>query len=133
MCSPLQVVSYAKFLYPTNALVTQKTDGHGPPATAPAQCAPGSAGVQIQACRCQASPRRHRARYPRRRSGAPCPPGQQSSVSLNPQPSVETEAAGAWGRGVAVQDRRDPGQSRHPAGGGEKPGPQPALEARPFS
>lgn len=28
---PLQVVSYAKFLYPTNALVALKTDGHGPP------------------------------------------------------------------------------------------------------
>ncbi|XP_059561101.1 CDK5 and ABL1 enzyme substrate 2 isoform X2 [Myotis daubentonii] len=26
-----KVVSYAKFLYPTNALVTQKTDSHGPP------------------------------------------------------------------------------------------------------
>ncbi|XP_032734739.1 CDK5 and ABL1 enzyme substrate 2, partial [Lontra canadensis] len=26
-----KVVSYAKFLYPTNALVTHKTDGHGPP------------------------------------------------------------------------------------------------------
>ncbi|KAM7125347.1 CDK5 and ABL1 enzyme substrate 2 [Molossus nigricans] len=26
-----KVVSYAKFLYPTNALVAQKTDGHGPP------------------------------------------------------------------------------------------------------
>ncbi|KAM8775695.1 CDK5 and ABL1 enzyme substrate 2 [Rhynchonycteris naso] len=26
-----KVVSYAKFLYPTNALVTLKTDGHGPP------------------------------------------------------------------------------------------------------
>ncbi|KAM5304989.1 CDK5 and ABL1 enzyme substrate 2 [Glossophaga mutica] len=26
-----KVVSYAKFLYPTNALVTQKADGHGPP------------------------------------------------------------------------------------------------------
>ncbi|XP_019492887.1 PREDICTED: CDK5 and ABL1 enzyme substrate 2 isoform X1 [Hipposideros armiger] len=26
-----KVVSYAKFLYPTNALVAHKTDGHGPP------------------------------------------------------------------------------------------------------
>lgn len=31
MCFPSQVVSYAKFLYPTNALVAQKTDNHGPP------------------------------------------------------------------------------------------------------
>lgn len=28
---PLQVVSYAKFLYPTNALVAHKTDSHGLP------------------------------------------------------------------------------------------------------
>lgn len=30
-CLSFQVVSYAKFLYPTNALVAQKTDSHGPP------------------------------------------------------------------------------------------------------
>ena len=42
---PLQVVSYAKFLYPTNALVTHKTDIHGlPPQPRPSipRALPGS-------------------------------------------------------------------------------------------
>lgn len=42
---PLQVVSYAKFLYPTNALVAHKTDGHGlPPQPRPSvpRALPGS-------------------------------------------------------------------------------------------
>ena len=101
MCSPLQVVSYAKFLYPTNALVTQKTDGHGPPPQPrpsmpralpasrykPAAAKPAPTGTELGTL-----------------TGAwvtPC--GSRAESHLNPQPQVETEASLGLGSGLSGQ------------------------------
>lgn len=125
---PLQVVSYAKFLYPTNALVAHKTDGHSLPPQArpsiprallgprhkPAPTKPAPAGPELGSPHTLTTWR-----------GPEAPRGRQTRVTFEPKVLSA--------RGVGLRERRQGwGQPLRREGGPRQPpacaSPEQAVE-----
>lgn len=108
---PLQVVSYAKFLYPTNALVALKTDSHGPPPQprpSVSRALPGSRHKPATAKSAPTGTELGALLSPGRETGWPCQPSREPQLAAEQwvsfEPTVlspDRDELGVWGRGTA--------------------------------